>query len=60
MYIKIIVKLIAQLVAELIINNIASIIKIVDHTGALQAVFIVFVVWFKAFLIFNYLVYALI
>jgi len=37
-----------------------NIIGVVDRAGALRAVLVVFMAWFKIFLAFNYLVYTLI
>jgi len=44
----------------LVTGSIASVIGVTDCAGALQAVFTVLVVWFKAFLAFKYLAHALI
>jgi len=59
-YTRITAKLAAQLAAGLAAANITNIIEVVDCAGALRAIFAVLIVWFKIFLAFNYLAYALI
>jgi len=48
------------LFVELAIGSTTSIEKVMDYAGPLQAIFTVLIVWFKTFLAFSYLAYALI
>ena len=44
----------------LAIINTASVVEVTDYIGALRAILAVLIVWYKAFLVFNYLAHALI
>jgi len=54
------VGLAARLIMGLVIGSMDGIMGIVDCAGALQAVLVVLVVWFKTFLALKYLAYTLI
>jgi len=59
-YIGNIIELVVRLPVGLAIGNIVSVVRVADCAGALWAVFAVPVDWFKIFLAFNCLAYALI